>query len=153
MALNLPQLRAFLAVVDEGGFGTAAEALGVTQSAVSHAVAALERTLGHPVLLRRGTPRPTAFGAEVVARIGPIWGFGKGIELRNMETDEPLSTVLDQVQAANVYVGGRPMVEALRQGAQVGRALVEQAVSHLGGYGGEADLLRAIARFAIERDR
>ncbi|TQM79193.1 DNA-binding transcriptional LysR family regulator [Saccharothrix saharensis] len=67
MALNLPQLRAFLAVVDEGGFGTAAEALGVTQSAVSHAVAALERTLGHPVLLRRGTPRPTAFGAEVVA--------------------------------------------------------------------------------------
>ncbi|MFJ6671763.1 LysR family transcriptional regulator [Actinosynnema sp. NPDC091369] len=67
MALNLPQLRAFLAVVDEGGFGTAAEALGVTQSAVSHAVAALERTLGHPVLVRRGTPRPTAFGAEVVA--------------------------------------------------------------------------------------
>ncbi|MEU4742777.1 LysR family transcriptional regulator, partial [Actinosynnema sp. NPDC023658] len=46
MALNFAQLRAFLAVVDEGGFGTAAEALGITQSAVSHAVAALERTLG-----------------------------------------------------------------------------------------------------------
>ncbi|QQQ78791.1 LysR family transcriptional regulator [Saccharothrix sp. 6-C] len=67
MALNLAQLRAFLAVVDEGGFGTAADALGLTQSAVSHAVAALERTLGHPVLLRRGKPRPTAFGAQVVA--------------------------------------------------------------------------------------
>ncbi|MFI9009139.1 LysR family transcriptional regulator [Actinosynnema sp. NPDC053489] len=67
MALNLAQLRAFLAVVDEGGFGTAAEALGITQSAVSHAVAALERTLGHPVLVRRGRPRPTAFGEGVLA--------------------------------------------------------------------------------------
>lgn len=68
MTLNFAQLRAFLAVVDEGGFGAAAEALGVTQSAVSHAVAALERTLGHPVLVRRGSPpRPTAFGVEVVA--------------------------------------------------------------------------------------
>ncbi len=30
--------------------------------------------------------------------------------------------------------------------------LVEQAIEHLGGHGKEADLLRAIARFAIERD-
>ncbi|WNV86950.1 LysR family transcriptional regulator [Umezawaea sp. Da 62-37] len=67
MALNLAQLRAFLAVVDEGGFGAAADALGLTQSAVSHAVAALERTLGHPVLSRRGRAAPTAFGEEVLA--------------------------------------------------------------------------------------
>ncbi|KPF64172.1 farnesyl-diphosphate synthase [alpha proteobacterium AAP81b] len=31
--------------------------------------------------------------------------------------------------------------------------LIDQAITHLGGYGDEADLLRAIARFAIERDR
>jgi farnesyl diphosphate synthase len=30
--------------------------------------------------------------------------------------------------------------------------LVEQAVEHISGHGGEADLLRAIARFAVERD-
>jgi farnesyl diphosphate synthase len=30
--------------------------------------------------------------------------------------------------------------------------LVDQAIEHLAGYGSEADLLRAIARFAIERD-
>ena len=32
-------------------------------------------------------------------------------------------------------------------------ALVEQAVSHLSPYGAEADLLRAIARYTVERDR
>lgn len=31
--------------------------------------------------------------------------------------------------------------------------LIDQAIAHLNGYGEEADLLRAIARFAIERDR
>jgi farnesyl diphosphate synthase len=31
--------------------------------------------------------------------------------------------------------------------------LVEQAVEHLHGHGDQADLLRAIARYAVERDR
>ena len=30
--------------------------------------------------------------------------------------------------------------------------LVEQAIAHLHGFGEEADLLRAVARFAVERD-
>ena len=33
------------------------------------------------------------------------------------------------------------------------RALVDQAVSHLGSYGEEANMLRALARFIVERDR
>jgi farnesyl diphosphate synthase len=39
--------------------------------------------------------------------------------------------------------------ERARQQAQ---ALVDQAIDHLRPYGGEADLLRAVARFAVERD-
>jgi farnesyl diphosphate synthase len=31
--------------------------------------------------------------------------------------------------------------------------LIEQSVAHLHAFGAEADLLRAIARFVIERDR
>jgi DNA-binding transcriptional LysR family regulator len=62
--INLAQLRAFVAVLDEGGFGTAAAELGITQSAVSHAVGALERTVGAQVVHRNGgAPAPTAFGA------------------------------------------------------------------------------------------
>lgn len=33
------------------------------------------------------------------------------------------------------------------------RALVDQAVAHLGSHGAEADMLRALARFIVERDR
>lgn len=65
--INLAQLRAFVAVVDEGGFGSGAAALGITQSAVSHAVAALERTAGGRVLQRTARDNaPTAFGARLL---------------------------------------------------------------------------------------
>jgi farnesyl diphosphate synthase len=37
--------------------------------------------------------------------------------------------------------------------AQQARVLVEQAIDHLSDHGDEADMLRAIARFAIQRDR
>jgi len=33
------------------------------------------------------------------------------------------------------------------------QALAEQAVGHLAGHGDEADILRALARFIVERDR
>jgi hypothetical protein len=36
-----------------------------------------------------------------------------------MDTDEPLSSVRDRIQSANVYLGAGPMVEALNRGAQV----------------------------------
>ncbi len=42
-----------------------------------------------------------------------------GHALKNMETGEPVSTVRDRVLSANVYFGAWPVVEALRQGAQI----------------------------------
>ncbi|HYW08855.1 MAG TPA: acyclic terpene utilization AtuA family protein, partial [Longimicrobium sp.] len=63
------------------------------------------------------------------ARIGTITGddllerlpdlLSRGVELRNMETGEPISGVMDRVQSANAYIGARPIVEALRQDAHV----------------------------------
>lgn len=66
MALNLPQLRAFAAVVDAGGFGAAAVDLGRSQPAVSHAVASLERFLEAPLLVRDVPVRATALGERVL---------------------------------------------------------------------------------------
>lgn len=45
--------------------------------------------------------------------------IARGIELKNMETGEPLSTIRDRVQSANVYFGAGPMAEALRLGADI----------------------------------
>ncbi|MFE2988993.1 LysR family transcriptional regulator [Streptomyces sp. NPDC059262] len=66
MTVNLSQLRAFLSVVDAGGFSAAAADLGLSQSAVSHAVAALERELTAPLLVRATPVRATALGERVV---------------------------------------------------------------------------------------
>lgn len=39
--------------------------------------------------------------------------------LANMDTGEPLSTILDRVTSANVYLGAFPIAEALDQGARI----------------------------------
>lgn len=62
------ELRILVAVAEEGGFSAAAPRLGTTQSAVSHAVRAIERKLG-VVLFERGRfgARPTPAGARAAA--------------------------------------------------------------------------------------
>jgi DNA-binding transcriptional LysR family regulator len=65
-SINVGQLKSFLAVLEEGGFTAAAHKLGLTQSGVSQAVAALEESLGVVLLLRnRGRVAPTAAGAAI----------------------------------------------------------------------------------------
>ncbi|HEY6794519.1 MAG TPA: LysR family transcriptional regulator [Kineosporiaceae bacterium] len=66
MSVGLPQLRAFVAVADAGGFSAAAAHLGVSQSAVSHAIAGLEREVGRPLLTRGMPPRLTALGGQLL---------------------------------------------------------------------------------------
>ncbi len=52
--MDVRNLAAFVEVVRRGGFSRAAEALHLTQSAVSKAVKAMEDELGQPLLLRLG---------------------------------------------------------------------------------------------------
>jgi hypothetical protein len=42
-----------------------------------------------------------------------------GHPLKNMDTGEPIAPHIDRVMSANAYLGARPVVEALRQGAQI----------------------------------
>jgi DNA-binding transcriptional LysR family regulator len=55
--IELRQLEALIAVVDEGSFGRAAQRLGFTQSAISQQVAGLERAVGSRVLDRPRGPK------------------------------------------------------------------------------------------------
>jgi DNA-binding transcriptional LysR family regulator len=50
--MTLAQLQAFVTVIESGSFTTASEVLGITQSAVSHALASLEAELG-VILIQR----------------------------------------------------------------------------------------------------
>ena len=69
MAINLNALRVFTAVVERGGFSRAAEALRISQPAVSKAVRELERQVGIELLDRRQrVARPTDAGAMLAER-------------------------------------------------------------------------------------
>src|ERR1700686_1601580 len=68
----LPHLAIILAVARRGGFGSAAAELGMSPSAVSHAVKTVEDRLGAPLFAR--TTRSVALtqaGQSLVASIGP----------------------------------------------------------------------------------
>jgi DNA-binding transcriptional LysR family regulator len=71
--VTLHQLRVFKTVVDLGGFTRAAEALALTQSAVTHQVQALAGSVGQP-LLQPGRRRLelTPVGATLYERAGRI---------------------------------------------------------------------------------
>lgn len=67
---SLPELHAFVAVVQSGGFSRAAAKLSVTQGAVSRAVLRLEARLGFELLERAPSGvRPTASGQAYYDRI------------------------------------------------------------------------------------
>ena len=56
-------------------------------------------------------------GDDLMDRLDDL--LADGVALEHMETAEPLSTVRDRVVSANAYLGAGPIVEALRQGADV----------------------------------
>ena len=65
MRLENSELRAFKAVIEEGGFKRAAEALHISQSAVSQAVAGLENKLGMGLIQRGKELRLTEAGKRL----------------------------------------------------------------------------------------
>ncbi len=66
--MELRELSAFVAVVEEGGMSAASRRLHVSQSALSQTVGALERELGVKLLERASTGvRPTEAGATLLA--------------------------------------------------------------------------------------
>ena len=68
--LDLVRLQTLATVVERGSFSAAAEALHITQPAVSRQVALLERRLGTPLLVRRrGGVEPTPAGRVLLGHV------------------------------------------------------------------------------------
>lgn len=90
-----------------------ANAGGVNVAGCAAAVREVALELGLAGKLRIGI----VTGDDILDQIEDL--IARGIELRNMDTGEPLATVRDQVQSANAYLGAAPMVEALDRNARV----------------------------------
>ena len=56
-------------------------------------------------------------GDDIMQRLDDY--IRRGVELKNMETGEPLAAIRPRVQSANIYFGGRPVAEAFDRGALV----------------------------------
>jgi hypothetical protein len=56
-------------------------------------------------------------GDDLMPRIDAL--IAAGHPLTNLDTGEPLSSVRSRLVSANAYLGARPIVEALRQGASI----------------------------------
>jgi len=80
MTVSVPQLRAFVATVDAGSFTGAASTLGVGQSAVSHALAGLEREVGGPVIRRGAAAVTTPLGDRLLAHARSVLASVEALE-------------------------------------------------------------------------
>ena len=106
-------MRRILSTCVERDIRVTANAGGVNVRGCANAVRDVARELGLAGKLRIGI----VTGDDILTRLDEF--VGRGIELRNMDTGEPLSSVLDRIQSANVYLGAWPMVDALKQDARV----------------------------------
>ncbi|MEL6158716.1 MAG: LysR family transcriptional regulator [Cyanobacteria bacterium J06627_32] len=79
--MTLAQLQTFSVVADVGSFTIASEQLGMTQSAVSHAVAALEKELQVSLLERkRGSVVTTEIGKQVLSQAREMLAIAERIQ-------------------------------------------------------------------------
>ena len=59
----------------------------------------------------------TVSGDDITNQIDQL--IDQGVEFRNIDTGEPLSTIRDRVRSASVYLGAFPIAEALNGGARI----------------------------------
>lgn len=109
----VPLVGEILPAVVERGIHVIANAGGVNPLGCRDAVLEVAREAGLAGRARIGV----ITGDDILDRLPEL--LQRGVELRNMETGEPLSSVIDRVQSANAYIGARPIVEALRRDAHV----------------------------------
>ena len=109
----VPLMKQILPACIQHSIRVTANAGGVNVEGCAAAVREVALELGLSGKLKVGI----VTGDDIMDRIDDL--LARGVELRNMDTGEPLATVRDRIQSANAYLGAEPIVSALNQGAQI----------------------------------
>lgn len=109
----VPLIKRLLPELIERGVRVTSNAGGVNPEACAEAVVETARDLGLGGRVKIGI----VTGDDILARLDAL--VERGHRLANLDNGDPLHTVRDKVQSANVYLGAWPVVEALRRGADV----------------------------------
>lgn len=102
-----------LSAVANKGVKVIANAGGVNPPACADAIVALANERGFAGKIKVAV----VTGDDLLGRIDEL--IAAGNPLANMDTGAPLRTIRDRVMSANAYIGSDPIVEALRQGANI----------------------------------
>jgi acyclic terpene utilization AtuA family protein len=106
-------IESVLPAIVERGVRVIANAGGVNPRACAEAIRKLAEAKGAGTKVRIAV----VTGDDLLGRIDELLANGHG--LANMETGEPLSAIRDRVLSANAYIGSKPIVEGLAQGANI----------------------------------
>lgn len=134
-------LRTFLAIVQAGGVRRAADALHVSQPAVSARLRELEERLGVPLFERVGRRLVLTAAGRHLAAAGPAWLAGGAALTRDVESagrSERGTLRLATIDAASIYVLPPVYLEFRRAHPQI--QLVVQVVDSRGVLGAVRDL-------------
>lgn len=104
--------RRVLPTCKEKGIKIIANAGGVNPIACREALAGVIRELG-----LTGMKIGIVEGDDILGELKSLIDGGE--QFKNMDNGEPLEPYLDKVKTANVYIGAEPIVEALKQGADI----------------------------------
>ncbi|MBP3089048.1 LysR family transcriptional regulator ArgP [Corynebacterium sp. sy017] len=143
--MNPLHLRTLLAIIDEGSFELAAYKLGISPSAVSQRIKALEKAAGR-IILRRTTPVSATQAGEVLvqsARRMALLEAETNAELRGHISKIPLSVV---VNADSLSTWFRSVLAQLASWGQVNLHLRIEDEAHSLSLLRKGDVLGAVTR-------
>ena len=114
LVMNPIHLQTLLTIVDEGSFEDAAYVLGISPSAVSQRIKALEKTVGR-LLLRRGTPVSATEAGEVLMQAARRMALLQAETMANLK--ERIATIPLSVAINADSLAGQVRMRAERTGA------------------------------------
>ncbi len=107
-----PLMERLLPLLKEKKFKVITNGGGVNPLACRDAIFEVAKKLGIS-----GLKIGVVMGDNILENIDTL--IAEGVKLKNMESGESVETVKERVLSANVYFGAAPVVEALKQGADI----------------------------------